>query len=241
MRIEAHLSSLDFRQIEDIVEDREQSFGRILDGAQHLALFLLQTFRVQRFRQSEDAVQRSPQFMAHDRQKCRLGVAGRVCGPHCIAQLGHIVLADHEDLIARQGMPAHANVERMPTDPVQPVHPALEPAASAAADDAFQDPLPLFGVFKAADEHRRARCPVAPHGSAVSFCCSRILANRSPVQEITGDTNVGVAHRFDEEQMLGLIADIDIFEHDPHHRPMSLGPTRTARCLIRTVFGWPLG
>ena len=77
-RLELQLARLDLREVEDVVEDRQQRLGRALDGVQAVGL-IRRELRVERQRRhADDAVHRRANLVAHVRQELRLGAVGRL-------------------------------------------------------------------------------------------------------------------------------------------------------------------
>ena len=75
-RLELELARLDLREVEDVVEDREQRLGRRLDGRQAVALLGGQLAVERQLGHAEDAVHRRPDFVAHVGEELALGAAG---------------------------------------------------------------------------------------------------------------------------------------------------------------------
>ena len=72
---ELQLSQLDFREVEDVVQDAQQVVGRAPHHREIFALFVGQ-LRVEReLGHADDAVHRRADFVAHVRQKLALGAA----------------------------------------------------------------------------------------------------------------------------------------------------------------------
>src|SRR5690606_23233940 len=68
-RFEIELACLDFREVQDVVDDREQPVGGYLRGLQIFALLLIQLgFQTQR-RRADDSVERRANLVAHVREE----------------------------------------------------------------------------------------------------------------------------------------------------------------------------
>ena len=72
-RVQFHLARLDFRKIQDVVDDRQQRFAAGVDGFQIAALVGRQRRFHQQADHGDDAVHRRADFVAHGREKFRLG------------------------------------------------------------------------------------------------------------------------------------------------------------------------
>ena len=75
-RLELELARLDLREVEDVVEDREQRLRRRLDRRQAIALLGRQLAVQRQLGHAEDAVHRRPDFVAHVGEELALGAAG---------------------------------------------------------------------------------------------------------------------------------------------------------------------
>ncbi len=89
--LELELARLDLGEIQDVVDDLQQRFGRTSDRFRKMPLARSELGRLQQFRHSHDAVHRRANFVAHARQKLALGAAGPLR-----RLLGAIGLADGE-------------------------------------------------------------------------------------------------------------------------------------------------
>ena len=79
-RLQLHLARFDLRQIEDVVDQRQQMAAALQDVSQILRLLLVDRSKVliqNDFRKPDNGVQRRAQFMAHARQEVTLGPVGR--------------------------------------------------------------------------------------------------------------------------------------------------------------------
>ena len=76
LRIELDLSGLDLREVEDVVEHRQESRPRPLDQLQEAALLGAEIVAVEEeVGEAEDRVQRRPDLVAHRGQEVGLGLA----------------------------------------------------------------------------------------------------------------------------------------------------------------------
>ena len=86
--LEVELARLDLREVEDVVDHRQQGVGRRLDQAQVFAL-LGRELRVQhQLGHADDAVHRGPDLVAHVGQELALGPGGRLGGLLGLTQPG---------------------------------------------------------------------------------------------------------------------------------------------------------
>ena len=131
LEVERERTAFDARQIEQIVDECEQMPARVLDALQARALFGQQGFALvagQQLRESENAVERGAQLMAHARQEFRLGAAcalGRFLGTQCLFGLAFFgdvpIHADELERLtgfvelhhAARGQPAHRAIGPM--------------------------------------------------------------------------------------------------------------------------------
>lgn len=63
--VEHQFAGLDFREVEDFVDDAQQAVGGLFDGAQVVELARGQFAFLQQMSETEDAVERRADFMAH--------------------------------------------------------------------------------------------------------------------------------------------------------------------------------
>ncbi len=73
---EFQLAGLDFREVEDVVDDRQQRLPGVVDGLREALLLVRQRGVEQEFGHAEDAVHRRADLVAHVGQEARLGDAG---------------------------------------------------------------------------------------------------------------------------------------------------------------------
>ena len=76
--LQLHPAGLDLRDIQDIVDDREQVVPGVADPLQPLRVFGRHAVPAQQVRQPDDRVQRRPDLMAHVGQERALGLVRRV-------------------------------------------------------------------------------------------------------------------------------------------------------------------
>ena len=74
--VQLELAGFDLGEVENVVDEREQRLGRILDDAQVLALHGRQLGSQQQLRHADDGVHRRADLVAHVRQEGALGAAG---------------------------------------------------------------------------------------------------------------------------------------------------------------------
>ncbi len=74
--IEFQLACLDLREIEDVIDDGEQRFGRVIDEIDVFPLLPLQVGGEQQFRHSHDAVHGRADLVTHVCQELALGAVG---------------------------------------------------------------------------------------------------------------------------------------------------------------------
>ena len=84
-RLERQLAGLDLREVEDVVDDRQQVLGRAADGVGELALLVAERRVEQQVGHADDAVHRRADLVAHRREEAALG-GGR--GQGRVARLG---------------------------------------------------------------------------------------------------------------------------------------------------------
>src|ERR1035441_2995555 len=72
------MPGLDFREVQDIVDDTEEMLPRGLDRRRPLALAQLQLAAQQQLVHAEHAVERRADLMTHGREKLALGAARRL-------------------------------------------------------------------------------------------------------------------------------------------------------------------
>ena len=87
--LERQLPRLDLREVENVVDERQQRLGRVLHRPQVLALLRGQLRPERQLRHADDAVHRRADLMAHVRQELALG-GRRLLGD----ELGDLELAD---------------------------------------------------------------------------------------------------------------------------------------------------
>ena len=75
MVLQLELAGLDLREIEDVVDDLQQSLGRARDGLRQPPLARRQLRSLQELRHSHHAVHRRADFVAHAREEFALGAA----------------------------------------------------------------------------------------------------------------------------------------------------------------------
>ena len=86
--VDLELARLDLREVQDVVDDDEQRFGRLPDGLQVVALDGRHLGLERQLRHAEDAVHRRANLVAHVRQELALGMARLLGDPHRLGQLG---------------------------------------------------------------------------------------------------------------------------------------------------------
>src|SRR3989442_8267782 len=91
--LELELSRLDLREVEDLVDDRQQVLAAHPDRLGHLALLLVEAGVGHEVRHADDRVHRRPDLMAHVGQKVRLRLRGPFCGPPGALELSLRVLS----------------------------------------------------------------------------------------------------------------------------------------------------
>jgi hypothetical protein len=79
LRFETKLAGLDLREVENVVDDREQRVGRALDGGGETALARIELRIEQQLGHAEHAVHRRADFMRHAREKFALRAACCLC------------------------------------------------------------------------------------------------------------------------------------------------------------------
>ena len=85
--VERQLARLDFREVEDVVDQRQQRLARVLDRAQVVALLRGERRAERQLRHADDGVHRRPDLVAHVGEELALG-DGRLFG----AALGDLEL-----------------------------------------------------------------------------------------------------------------------------------------------------
>ncbi len=86
--LEFEFARLDFREIQDIVDDLQQRFGGMRNGFREVPLACSEFGPLQEFRHAHDAVHRRTNFVTHTRKKLAFGAAGplrRLLGSICFA------------------------------------------------------------------------------------------------------------------------------------------------------------
>ena len=76
-RVEGEFARLDFREIEDVVDNAQEGFPAVLDGERKIALFGGQPAFQQQVAHPDDAVHGRANFMGHAGQEQRFGLIGR--------------------------------------------------------------------------------------------------------------------------------------------------------------------
>ena len=66
-RLQVHLSRLDLREIQNIVDDRQQGLGALVDRARVIPLEIVEPRLKQEFGHADDSVHWGPNLMAHVR------------------------------------------------------------------------------------------------------------------------------------------------------------------------------
>ena len=82
LRVELHPAGLDLREVENVVDERQQVLAGSVDVREVAALPLAQGIRellAEQLREAEDRVERRPQLVAHAREELALGLR-RVLG-----------------------------------------------------------------------------------------------------------------------------------------------------------------
>lgn len=74
--VKNQFSRLNFREVEDVIDDREQGFAGVPDRRQEFSLLGGDPTLEDKLRHPDDRVQRCPDFMAHVRQKRALRAIG---------------------------------------------------------------------------------------------------------------------------------------------------------------------
>ena len=159
--LELEATGLDLREVEDVVEDRQQRVRRVLHGLHELALLRRQMRVEQQPAHAEHAVHRGANLVAHYRQELGLGACARLgLGPG-LAQLGvaRLDLGQHRvealdevaDLVARAPLGSQRVVALVPHAIGQPREVEQRPGEDAGQhqrqNDARQD--------RASDDARR--------------------------------------------------------------------------------------
>ena len=85
---------LDFRKIEDVVDDHQQRVGRETHHLQIIALLVVEAGVEQQVGHADDAVHRRAQFVAHRREKRALGAIGR------LGRFARVLQLDFDTLVA---------------------------------------------------------------------------------------------------------------------------------------------
>ena len=78
-RLQLKMAGFDLREIQDVVDDRQQMPAGAINALHVLPLFIAQGGRQQQFGHAEHAIHRGPDFVAHHRQKLALGAATGLC------------------------------------------------------------------------------------------------------------------------------------------------------------------
>ena len=78
-RFELQLPRLDLREVEDVVQNRQQRLGGRLDGVEAVGLIWCQLGVECQRRHADDAVHRRPDLVAHVRQELALRLRGVLC------------------------------------------------------------------------------------------------------------------------------------------------------------------
>jgi hypothetical protein len=76
LRLELHAPGLDLREVEDVVDDRQQRLARFVDQRRQLALVGVEPGVEQQPAHADDAVHRRADLVAHRRQERALGLVG---------------------------------------------------------------------------------------------------------------------------------------------------------------------
>src|SRR5690606_25667355 len=74
--LQYQLAGFDLREVEDLVDDRQQAIGGFVDGGQVLVLTSAQFAALQQRGEAENAVERRTQFVAHVGEELGLDAAG---------------------------------------------------------------------------------------------------------------------------------------------------------------------
>ncbi len=74
--LQSELAGLDLRDVEDIIDDRQQVPGGGVDGVEALCLLGRHAFATQDIRHADDAVHRGADFVAHVGEEGALGDVG---------------------------------------------------------------------------------------------------------------------------------------------------------------------
>ena len=75
--LDVHAPGLDLREVEDVVDDRQQRIAAVADGAGEVALLVVQRCVQQQPAHADDGVHRRADLVAHCRQEGALGFVGR--------------------------------------------------------------------------------------------------------------------------------------------------------------------
>ena len=160
--LELELAGFDLREVEDLVDDRQQVLATQPDRLGHFALLAIETGRGHQIRHADDGVHRRADLVTHVRQELGLGLSGRL-GRH----LGVLVLeildrvpepdghhvegtAEGADLVHRADGGANGEIAltHPPRDPLHLDHGPGDPSRHEDAD-ASRHPQ----SHEAAEEH----------------------------------------------------------------------------------------
>ncbi len=75
-RIDGHLAGFDFREVENVVDDGEQSVGGVTEGKREFVLLGIERGVEQKIGHADDAIHRGANFVAHGCEEFALGGAG---------------------------------------------------------------------------------------------------------------------------------------------------------------------
>ena len=90
--LDFQLAGLDFGEIQNVVQDVQQSHGRVLNGAQHALLFGQEGSGLQDVDHADDAIHGRADLVAHVGQEFGFGAVGRVGDDVGALQLGRFLL-----------------------------------------------------------------------------------------------------------------------------------------------------
>ena len=104
-RVDQQLAGFDFGEVQDVVDDGQQRFGRALDQQQVAALFVVQRTVEHQIGHADDAVHRGADFVAHVGQKLAFGSAGGFGSVFGFAQrVGRFAAGGHVQADANQAL-----------------------------------------------------------------------------------------------------------------------------------------